>query len=537
MDTIIKSGKIYVERGRFTEAVRITDGLITAVGTDREILSSVPDGAQVIDAAGRTVLPGLNDSHMHLAYLGEALSTLDLSGARSVDEIISRGKEYAKNHPEAIKRGILGIGWNQDLFEGEKRALNRHDLDRISRDVPVVLKRVCGHSAAANTRAMEISGVTASSPQVEGGVFETEDDGNPSGVFKENAMQLIEGAIKPSSQAEWKAFLKKGIDYCLSVGLTSVQSNDARDDAAPVVFGLLRGLLSSGELPLRFRHQVTFQDEALFLEYLRTERLDPVYLGHTLTAGPLKLFKDGSLGARTALRYQDYSDDPGNRGVDCLPAEQMDRLCRIADENGLQVMTHAIGDGAISQVLDAYSKIMRGGQNVLRHVVNHCQITDMPLLKRIADMGVLVMAQPVFINTDLHVVGGRVGPEMASTSYAFGRLSRMGVHVSYGSDSPVEDCNPFKCIYSSVTRKDLSGVPHGGYNPDDAVDVETAIDAYTYESAYAEFKEGVKGRLKPGFLADLIIIDRDIFTIPPDRIKDISVDLTMVGGEVASRRG
>ncbi|MDR1021468.1 MAG: amidohydrolase [Synergistaceae bacterium] len=535
MDTIIKSGKIYVERGKFAEAIRISDGVITSIGTDDEMLSSAQAGTQVIDAGGRTVLPGLNDSHMHLAYLGEALSTLDLSGARSIDEIVARGKEYAGSHPETVERGILGIGWNQDFFDGEKRALNRHDLDRISRDIPIVLKRVCGHSAAANTKAMEICGVTASSPQVEGGVFETE-DGSPSGVFKENAMQLIEGAIKPNSRAEWKNFLKKGMAYCLSVGLTSVQSNDARDDDAAEVFGLLRELLSGGELPLRFRHQVTFLDEALLLEYIRTERHDPVYRGDTLTAGPLKLFKDGSLGARTALRREDYRDDPGNRGVDCLPMEQLDRFCRVACENGLQVMTHAIGDGAISQTLDAYGKIIRGGQNVLRHAVNHCQITDMPLLKRIADMGVLVMAQPIFINTDLHVITSRVGPEIASASYAFGRLHRLGVHVSYGSDSPVEDCNPFKCIYSSVTRMDLAGAPHGGYNPDDAVDVETAIDAYTYESAYAEFKENVKGRLKPGFLADLIIIDRDIFTIPPEGIKDISVDLTMVGGKVASRR-
>jgi predicted amidohydrolase YtcJ len=535
MDTIIKSGKIYVERGKFAEAIRIRDGIITSVGTNDEILSSAQAGTDVIDAGGRTVLPGLNDSHMHLAYLGEALSTLDLSGANSIDEIVARGKEYAYSHPEVRERGILGIGWNEDLFDGEKRAPGRHDLDRISREIPIVLKRVCGHSAAANTKAIEMSGLTPSSPQVEGGVFETE-DGYPSGVFKENAMQLIEVVIKPNSRAEWKNFLKKGISYCLSVGLTSIQSNDARDDTAAEMFGLLREFLSQGELPLRFRHQVTFQDEALLLEYLRTERLDPVYLGDTLTAGPLKLFKDGSLGARTALRREDYRDDPGNRGVDCLPAEQMDRLCRIASENGIQVMTHAIGDGAISMTLDAYEKTMQGGQNALRHAVNHCQITDMPLLKRIADMDVLVMAQPIFINTDLHVIGNRVGPEIASSSYAFGTLHRLGAHVSYGSDSPVEDCNPFKCVYSSVTRMDLAGTPRGGYNPNDAVDVETAIDAYTYESAYAEFKEGVKGRLKPGFLADLIIIDRDIFTIPPEEIKDISVDLTMVGGEVARRR-
>ncbi|MDR1514596.1 MAG: amidohydrolase [Synergistaceae bacterium] len=534
MDTIVKNGKIYVERGNFAEALHISNGIITSVGTDAEILSSAPAGSRVIDANGRTVLPGLNDSHMHLSGTGEGLSALDLSGARSVDEIVDRGKRYLEEHQDARERGILGNGWNQDFFDGEKRALNRKDLDRISRDIPIVLRRACMHSAAANSKAIELSGLSASSARL-GVTFEIE-DGELSGVFKESAIQVIEGTIRPYTRAEQKDFFRKAIAYCVSVGLTSVQTNDAREDTSREIFGITRELLAQEELNIRLRHQVSFSDEAMLLEYLATERTDPIYRGDILTLGPLKLFKDGSLGARTALRREDYRDDPGNRGVDCLPSEQLDRLCRIAADNGVQVMTHAIGDGAISQTLDAYEKIIRGGQNKLRHIINHCQITDMPLLKRIADMGVLVMAQPIFLNTDLHVVADRVGPEEASTSYAFETLRRLGAHVSYGSDSPVEDCNPFKCIYSAVTRKDLGGKPRGGYNPNEAVDVETAIDAYTYESAYAEFKEDVKGRLKPGRLADLTIIDRDIFTIPPDEIKDISADLTMVGGKIVFRR-
>ena len=536
VDTIIKNGKIYIERGRFAEALRISDGVVASTGTDDEILASAQQGCRVIDAGGRTVLPGMNDSHMHLSYVGEWLSTLDLAGIRSPDEIVKKGREYLAAHPEAHERGIMGVGWNQDLFDGEKRVLNRRDLDRISRDIPIVLRRVCGHSSAANSKAIEISGLTADSPQPEGGVFDIE-DGEITGVFKENASRLIEQTIKPHTHAERKNFLRAGIARCKSVGLTSVQSNDASEKTSGETFAMLKELFADAELQIRYRHQITFLEESDLLEYLKTERLDPVYLGNMLTAGPLKLFKDGSLGARTALRRKDYRDDPGNRGVDCLPAEQMDRLCRIASDNGMQVMTHAIGDGAISQTLDAYAKIMPGGRNALRHAVNHCQITDMPLLRRIADMGVLVMAQPIFINTDLHVIAARAGQKMASTSYAFGTLARLGAHVSYGTDSPIEDCDPFKCIYAAVTRKDLNGTPPGGYAPDGRVDVTSAVDAYTYESAYAEFKEDVKGRLKPGYLADLVIIDRDIFSIPPDEIKDVKADLTMAGGEVIYERG
>jgi predicted amidohydrolase YtcJ len=534
MDTIIKNGKIYVERGKFARALCISNGIVTSVGTDDEILSLAPTGCRVIDAEGRTVLPGLNDSHMHLAGVGEGLSALDLFGARSIDEIVDRGKRYLEEHPDARERGIFGNGWNQDFFNGEKRALNRKDLDRISRDIPIVLRRACTHSAAANSKAIELSGISASSKELGRGTFEMDGD-ELSGVFKEGAIPIIKGTIRPKTRTEWRDSFKKALAYCVSVGLTSVQSNDVTD-MNQEMFDVPKELLAQGELPIRYRHQVSFLDEALLLEYLATERLDSVYGGDILTTGPLKLFKDGSLGARTALLRSDYRDDPGNRGIDCLPAEQLDRLCRIAADNGVQVMTHAIGDGAISQTLDAYEKIMREGQNKLRHIINHCQITDMPLLKRIANMGVLVMAQPIFIDTDLHVVGDRVGADTASTSYAFGTLHRLGAHVSYGTDAPVEDCNPFKCIYSAVTRKDLRGEPRDGYNPNDAADVETAIDAYTYESSYAEFKEGVKGRLKPGYFADLTIIDRDIFTIQPDEIKDISADLTMVGGKIVFSR-
>jgi predicted amidohydrolase YtcJ len=530
MNKIIKNGKIYIERGNFAESAYISNGLIVRTGTNDEILASAPAGCEVIDAGDRTVLPGFNDSHMHLASVGEWLSLLDLSGARAIDEIIARAKKYMADRPDTARNGIKGVGWNQDLFEGPKRLLNRNDLDRISRDIPIVFKRVCGHIAAANTKAIEISGLTASSPQIEGGVFEIS-DGELNGVFKETAVSLIEAIIPPHNPAEWKSFLKAAADYCLSVGLTSVQSNDAREEISWDMFRILKEMNAEGELRLRYRHQITFSEESGLLEFLRTERRDPAYGGGRLTLGPLKLFKDGSLGARTALRRDDYRDDPGNRGVDCLPADHMDRLLRIAADNGMQVMTHAIGDGALEQTLDAYAKVI-AGRNELRHAVNHCQITDLPLLRRIAKMGVLVMAQPIFLNTDLHIVEDRVGKETASTSYAFGTLRQLGAHVSYGTDSPVEDSNPFKCVYSAVTRKDLTGNPPGGFSPGERVDVPDAVDAYTAESAYAEFRESEKGRLKPGYYADLVMLDRDIFTIPHDGIKDVKADLTMVGGEV-----
>lgn len=232
---------------------------------------------------------------------------------------------------------------------------------------------------------------------------------------------------------------------------------------------------------------------------------------------------------------KEYEDDPGNFGVETTTNEEMDVLCKMAANAGLQVVTHVIGDAAIEAVVENYEKVSPAG-NPLRHSLVHCQITDKPLLERIAEDNILIQYQPVFLDYDMHAVVSRCGRELSSTSYAFKTARDLGIHVSYGTDSPVEDLNPFPNIYHAVTRKDKDGWPMFGFYPQEKVTVEEAIDDYTIGSAYCEFKEKLKGRIKPGYLADMVVLDKDIFTCDPDEIYDMEPVMTFIGGELVYQK-
>ena len=296
MTTAIYNAKVYVARDRFEQAVLVEDGIIAKVGSTEDVLADLPASCEKIDAGGRTVLPGINDSHMHLANLGLALSVLNVNGAKSVDEVVARGRRFIAENPGAVANGLLGFGYNQDLFEGERRLLNRHDLDRIATDIPVVVRRVCGHIIAANTRAIALCGIAAGTPQFPGGAFETEPDGTPNGVFKETAADEVMRLFPAPSFARREEMMRRAMDYAVGVGLTSVQSNDAHDESAGEQCRLMKKLCDEGNMPLRYRHQCSFTDVGRFAEFLETEYRDGWYAGKPVALGPLKLFKDGSLG-------------------------------------------------------------------------------------------------------------------------------------------------------------------------------------------------------------------------------------------------
>ena len=538
--TILINGKIYLERDRFASALLVENGRVAAVGDSAELLAKAPD-AVVYDCGGRTVIPGLNDSHLHLLHIADQLARVDICGCTSVEDLISRCKAFLAENPRARAQGLHSVGWNQDLFD-VPRIPTRHDLDQIATDIPIVLERVCGHILSTNTRAIEMLGLTAESPQYAGGTFEFGEDGQPNGIFTENACRYAIDLIPAPSIEEQEALLLRTMDYAAAHGLTSVQSNDAGTSRSaamgPQFFAMVRQIYARGAAPLRYRHQVCFQHPDQFAAFLRSgEREHPAYQGDSwLTMGPLKLFKDGSLGARTATMRQAYRDDPGNYGVECTDDALMLQFCRMAQDAGMQVVTHAIGDDAISRTLDAYESVNQPGENPLRHGVVHCQITDLPMLQRMVDSKIAAFFQPIFLDYDMKVLESRVGKELASTSYAFATFPKMGGKVGYGTDAPVENCNPFPNIYSAVTRMDLKGQPEGGFYPAEKVDIYDAIDAYTAGSAWCEFAEDEKGRLKPGYLADLVVLDIDIFTCPETQIKEILPVMTMVGGKIVYTR-
>lgn len=539
MKTVLFNGKIYVERDKFVEAVLIEDRIIKAIGTNDEILATA-DIDEKIDCQGKTVIPGLNDSHMHMFSLGETMYQAKISGCKSIDEMIEICKKYISENPERVKGGLYAQGWNQDLFEDSDRMPNRFGLDKISTEIPIVLDRVCGHILATNTKAIEVLGLDGNSPQYNGGTFEIGEDGYPNGVFTENACNFAKDIIpRPDIEERRKMFIEAS-KYAAEHGVTTVQSNDLGTIVFdyPTYFKLFKDIYDSGEGIVRYRHQVCFNSIDEFKDYIENgEFKNGEYDEDSLIQlGPLKLFKDGSLGARTALLREDYNDDKGNKGLVWMSQEEMDEFCKVASEAGIQVATHVIGDAAIEKTIDSYEKTFGEEGNKLRHALVHCQITDRALLERIAKLGIVVSYQPIFLDYDMHIVENRCGKELASTSYAFKTLEDLGAKVAYGTDCPVEDCNPFPNIYSAVTRKDSKGFPEGGFYPEECVDVYTAIDAYTEGSAYMEFMEGKKGRIKPGQLADIVVLDKDIFTCDPMEIRDILPVMTMIDGKVVYRK-
>ncbi len=527
MKTILKNGRVYVEKNNIQEAILIENGFIKQAGTNRDILTN--DADRVVDLQGKTVLPGFNDSHLHLLWLGDAMTSCNLTYAKSIDDAIQIGIEFIKNNKNITV--LSGRGWNQDYFNtGERRLLNRYDLDKISTEIPIVFDRVCGHVSVGNTKALEILGVDENTI-VDGGVLELGKEGKLNGVFNENAVGLLRSIIPEKSEADLeKEFIKAG-NYALRHGITSVQSCDIMGSEFQSTFNIIHSIYNNHKLKLRYSHQYNFQDINDFRTYLETEHRTGQYDEKFLSKGALKLFKDGSLGARTALMLKDYEDDPGNKGVVALSDEQLQNLCDLAAKNHIRVITHAIGDGAIESVINAYERTMKNGKNPLRHGIVHCQITNPRQLNRINRLNISVMYQPIFLDYDIKIVANRVGKKLSSTSYAFNTLYQLGAPVSFGTDAPVEDCNPFPNLYCAVTRQGIDGKPMGGFYLNEKMSIEDAIDAYTIGSAYNEFKEDFKGRLKPGYVADLIVLDRDIFTIDQSEIKDIKVEKTMVDGE------
>ena len=523
MRTILHSGKIYQERGKFCEALLIEDGIIIKTGTSEQMLMLYEDGTDIIDLMDSTVVPGFNDSHLHFYYHGVTMASVNVYGSTSVEEVIEKGRDYLHKHPQ--HSGYLwGRGWNQNQFTGEKRMLTKDDLDKISVDIPIVLGRACGHVAVCNRKALELANINEA-VFVEGGEILVGEDGNPNGLFAENAIDLLE-CLKPRLTVE---DVERQIEQIAKIanqrGVTSVSTNDLHvGDENSTIIEQAYVQYAKKNPTVRINHQICYNTPEILKERVSSGFTQTDFLRY----GPLKIFTDGSLGARTALMRNPYADDPSTQGIACMTPEQIDEYVQTASDHGMQVVAHAIGDGAMENVLNAYAKVKDSGS--LRHGIIHCQITDHDTLQRMSDLDVLALVQPIFLHADLHIVEDRVGKTLASSSYAFKTMEELGIHVSYGSDAPVEDFNVFEGIHCAVNRQDLSGYPLDGFYPKERVDVSTAIDNYTIEGAYASFEENKKGRLKAGHFADLIVLSDDIFTIPTQEIKELRVLKTMVHG-------
>lgn len=536
MKKIFFNGKIATmeKENPFAEGVVVSEGRIMFVGNNDDVLMYKDDETQIIDLKGRLMVPGFIDSHMHLLNLGFFMRNIDLSGTRSIEDIKAAISDYIDENNVESGRWILGRGWNQDYFN-EKVFPTKQDLDDISKEHPIMITRACGHAVVVNSKAMELCGIDRYTKQVEGGSIDLDENGEPNGIFRENAIDLIKERMPKADIKSIKEAILAAQERALSCGLTSVQSDDLESAAGAgyeEVIQAYKELVSEGKMKIRLYEQCLLPGMDALVSFFDKGYYSGWGNEH-FRLGPLKLLTDGSLGARTAYLTEEYSDSPGNYGISTYTQDELDKLVSYAHEKEMSVAIHCIGDKAMYMAFESIEKAMKKSPDKkVRHSIVHCQITDEKLLERFRELDVIAHVQPIFLNYDLHIVVDRVGTERAKWTYNWKTLIDKGVHVAFGSDCPVEPCNVMHGIYAAVTRKDLSGYPEGGWLPEQKITVEEALYGFTMGAAYASFEENIKGSIKEGKLADFTVLNEDIFEIEHDRLKDVEVAATIVNGEI-----
>lgn len=510
------------------------------VGTDAgaRAWTAARGAFEEVDLAGRAVIPGLNDSHLHLVHYAKSMSSVNLSGTKGVGEILARMREgLAKRAPNETS-WLEGEGWNDDYFTDERRFPRAADLDEVSPDVPIMIMRTCYHVGVLNSAAMREIGLSRETAPSYGELVETYPDGRPNGVIKEKLLGDTKTAISRMTLPVMKELLAAAQTNALAQGLTSMQSDDINytvNADYELLFRAFRELEEEGRLKIRVAEQCLIQDARRLEEFFDAGYGAGWGTDHFRLAC-IKLLCDGSLGARTAAMRRPYADDPGNEGILLFTQEELDELVSIAHRNACPTAIHAIGDRAAEVALNSIEKARRALPCDLRHGIVHCQITDRALLDRFAELDVLALVQPIFIDYDMNVVESRVGAELAGTSYAWKSMLSRGIHVSFGSDCPVEPFSTMPNIYAAVTRKNISG-DRRAYLPGEAMSMHEALYAYTMGGAYATGEEDKKGSVTPGKLADFVVLGRDLFDLPDEEeILGTEVLETWVDGEIAYRR-
>jgi len=408
---------------------------------------------------------------------------------------------------------------------------NRWDLDTVSGEFPVCAVRACGHAMAVNSKALELLGITADTPQIPGGEIVME-DGVPNGVLFDNAMDLVYAAVPAPTKADIKDMLRAACGMLNSYGITSCQSDDYcvfQNVPWQVINAAYREMEADGELTVRVYEHANFNNLPGLSQFVEAGNVTGAGTDF-FRIGPLKMLGDGALGARTAFLTKPYADDPSTRGLSVFTLEQFDTLIGYAHEHGMQVAVHCIGDACLDLVLSSMEKALTAHPRAdHRHGIVHCQITRPDQLARIAKMDLHVYAQSIFLDYDLHIVEDRVGKELTQSSYSWKTLMNQGVSVSNGSDCPVELPNVMGGIQCAVTRCDLKGC--GPYLPGEAFTVQEALDSFTKMGAKASFEETIKGQIQPGMLADFVVLGENPFETEPAKLKNISILSTYLGGK------
>ena len=525
-DIIFYNGVIYTGEGlaqdkpQTAEAMAIGGGKVLYLGRNEDVKRHAGPMTQMRDlkssVSGVFIFPGFNDAHVHLGTAGSTKLNVDVRGARSLAEMLARIEDFAKGAPTG--HWLTGGGWDHTLWV-RKTLPTRQELDKVCGGRAAFLQRIDGHIAIANTAALNAAGITGKTVPPQGGAIDLDANREPTGILREGAQELVSKIIPPPSHDERRRGDELAIADALMHGVTSVQDNSDWED-----FLVFEELEKAGKLDLRITEWLPFTAS---VNELRARRNHHDLGDPMLHTGMLKGFMDGSLGSRTAALKTPYADDPGNSGLPQFTQAELNKMAVERAKEGFQLGFHAIGDKAAAMALDAYAQ--PGISKTARNRIEHAQVVDPVDIPRFARLGVIASMQPNHLLTDMNWAEARLGPKRAAYSYAWKAFLDAGVPLAFGTDYPVEPVTPFRGLFAAVTRMNEAGTK--SYFPENRITRGQVLLAYTQGSAYAEFAETHKGKLAPGFDADFIVVDRDLYRVAAPEILKTNVLETFVGGQ------
>ena len=526
-DLVLRGGRVWAGKGRpAATAIAVKDGRVAALGSDADVQPLIGPGTRVVDLHGRLVVPGFNDAHVHFLSGGFGLLSVDLRDARDEQDFAARIGAHARTLPRGtwIQEG----NWDHETWPS-KALPTRALIDAVTPDHPVFVQRLDGHMALANSLALRLAGVTRESKDPDGGTIVRDAAGEPTGILKDNAEELVTRAIpEPSREMNLRA-ARAALKEAARVGVTTIQDNSSVD-----ALRTYQDLRAAGELTARF---YVWRYASSALEPLEKAGLRTGLGDEWIRLGALKILSDGSMGSGTAAFFDPYTDDPKTSGLLLYPVPELERLIREADAAGFQLAVHVIGDRANSLVLDAFEKAAAANPaRERRFRIEHAQVVRKADLARYRRLGVIASIQPSHGIDDMRWAERRIGRERSRDAYNVRSFTEAGIPVAFGTDWFVEPLDPRLGLYAAVTRERPEGGPPGGWFPEEKIALEDALDLYTRGSAYAEFAEKEKGTLDPGLLADLVVFAADLFRIPPREILTTPVDFTVAGGRVVFDR-
>lgn len=521
-DSIVFNATIWTgnENVPMVKAMAISGDTIVAIGDEQEVMKWKGENTILIDAKGNFITPGFIDTHVHLISGGLSLTNIDLRDAATPEEFTKRIADYAENMEPGT--WVLEGNWDHTLWGGELP--NKEWIDEYTAENPVVVGRLDGHMILANSAALKIAGIDRNTAEVSGGEIVRNKDGTPTGILKDNAMDLMSAKMPSMSEPEKETAFKAAMEYLLSNGVTSVHDVNGLSTGSGS-YSSANKLKMTGDLAIRI-YAIKSLRQWKELANMPDEN------NKWLKTGGVKGFVDGSLGSHTAAFNDAYTDKPDDKGFFINSKEDLYRWISAADKANLQIMVHAIGDRAIHSLLNIYERIIEeNGNKDLRLRIEHAQHIAPEDINRFAELGVIASMQPYHAIDDGRWAEQLIGPERIKTTYAFKSLLDTKAVVVFGSDWAVAPATPIEGLYAAVTRRTLDNENPDGWVPDQKITVQQALTAYTKDAAYASFEDDIKGTLEKGKLADFVIIDKNLTKIDPVKIKDAKVLQTFVGGE------